>query len=181
MQKETILQKLTMTEVLLKYSPCKILHNRADCPLHGGDNCFRIYENSFYCFSCGKGGDLIKFVSLLFNINYRQAMFRLDYDFGLGIFHKMTVKEHEAIRSENSKIKAERERKESIRKLSQECYNALCEYFWELREASPDANVIEQCVIVNRMIDYLNEHEDFIFDYNGFINVLKERRNEKVG
>lgn len=181
MQKEIILSKLTMSDVLSKYSPCKVINGRADCPLHGGDDCFKLYDKSFYCFSCGKGGDLIKFVSLLFNIGYKQAMYRLDYDFGLGIFRKMTTAEENKLRAENEKIKSERNKAECMRNLSQKCFNALCEYFWELKDVYPDANVIEQCVIVNRVLDYLFSNETFVFDYEGFINVLRERRAKKVG
>lgn len=59
------------------------------CPFHREDTAsLRIYENSFYCFGCGVGGDVIKFVSMLCNIGNSQAAIRINEDFGLGLTDK---------------------------------------------------------------------------------------------
>lgn len=51
---------------------------RGVCPLHGGKNTnsLAVYpeDNSFCCFSCGKGGNIITFVSELENISYSEAI-----------------------------------------------------------------------------------------------------------
>ena len=175
MQKAQILNRLTMQQVLLRYAPCKITQNRADCPLHGGDKCFVLYPNSFYCFSCGAGGDLIKFVSLMFGIGYREAMFRLDNDFGLGVFKKQSLKDIHKMRAENEKIKAEQEKKRAVKILNTKAYNALCEYFKELKTMYPDANVAEQAYISSRLLDMLYEDEEFFFDYEKLIGAMRKR------
>ncbi len=175
MQKEQILNRLTMQQVLLRYAPCKITQNRADCPLHGGDKCFAIYQNSFYCFSCGAGGDLIKFVSLLFGIGYREAMFRLDNDFGLGIFKKQSLRDRHKMRAESEKLKTEQEQKRTAKKLNTNAYNALCAFFKELKEMYPDADVIEQAYISSKLLDMLYEDEEFFFDYEKLICAMRKR------
>ena len=56
------------------------------CPFHSERTAsFKIYSksNSFYCFGCGAGGDVIDFVRLLYGLDFRQACIRLEADFGL--------------------------------------------------------------------------------------------------
>ena len=56
------------------------------CPFHSEKTAScKIYpkSNSFYCFGCGAGGDVIDFVRLLYGLDFRQACVRLEADFGL--------------------------------------------------------------------------------------------------
>ena len=56
------------------------------CPFHSERTAsFKIYpkSNSFYCFGCGAGGDVIDFVRLLYGLDFGQACLRLESDFGL--------------------------------------------------------------------------------------------------
>ena len=56
------------------------------CPFHSEKTAScKIYpkSNSFYCFGCGAGGDIIDFVRLLYGLDFRQACVRLEADFGL--------------------------------------------------------------------------------------------------
>ena len=57
-----------------------------NCPFHSERTAScKIYprSNSFYCFGCGAGGDVIDFVRLLYGLDFRQACVRLEADFGL--------------------------------------------------------------------------------------------------
>ena len=55
-------------------------HNKALCPFHREKtpsfsiNC---REKYFYCFGCGVGGDVIKFVELFEDIPFREAIYIL--------------------------------------------------------------------------------------------------------
>lgn len=52
----------------------------ACCPFHADKTpSLAFYEdtNSFYCFSCGKGGDVIRFVETLYNCGFKDAITRL--------------------------------------------------------------------------------------------------------
>lgn len=62
------------------------------CPFHSEKTAsLRLYDKSFYCFGCGTGGDLIKFVQLYFNISFAQALIRINSDFRLGLSDKKPV------------------------------------------------------------------------------------------
>jgi hypothetical protein len=58
------------------------------CPVHGDrDASLKIYDNDkgWYCFGCGKGGDVIAFAMHYFGLDFRQAVLLIDQDFGLGL------------------------------------------------------------------------------------------------
>ena len=59
------------------------------CPFHGGDHTasLKLYDGQggFHCFGCGAHGSVIDFVMRLFDLNFRQAVLRLNADFQLGL------------------------------------------------------------------------------------------------
>ncbi len=81
-----IKEHLTMKRVVQRYG---FEPDRSDfilCPFHNEKTAsLKIYDKSFYCFGCGAGGDMIKFVSMLFKIGNSQAAVRLNEDFALNL------------------------------------------------------------------------------------------------
>lgn len=59
------------------------------CPFHSGDHTasLKLYdgEGGFHCFGCGAHGSVIDFVMRLFDLNFRQAILRINADFRLGL------------------------------------------------------------------------------------------------
>ena len=56
--------------------------NYIPCPFHSEKTAsMRLYSDNFYCYGCGAGGDMIKFVQLYFNISFPQALVRINSDF----------------------------------------------------------------------------------------------------
>ena len=56
---------------------------QAKCPLPGHEDTgpsFTVYTNnqSFYCFGCNRGGDVFKFIQLVEQVNFREAVARLE-------------------------------------------------------------------------------------------------------
>ncbi len=89
MDTSIIKQSVTLSQACQMYGVPINHQGFSRCPFHSGDNTasFKIYpdDRGFYCFGCGLGGDVIKFVMLLFNINFAQAVQRLNNDFRLGL------------------------------------------------------------------------------------------------
>lgn len=84
---ERIKQSVTMEEAVRVYG---LEPNRAgflQCPFHKGDNTasLKIYPGNrgWYCFGCHRGGGVIEFVMQLYGLDFRQAVLRIDHDFGL--------------------------------------------------------------------------------------------------
>jgi hypothetical protein len=51
--------------------------HKANCPLHDDKNASFTYypqNNSFYCFGCGEGGDIIRFIERLHKVSFKEAI-----------------------------------------------------------------------------------------------------------
>lgn len=99
---------LTMQEVVEFYGFEVSRSGFMKCPFHSGDNTasLKIYPGSggFHCFGCKAHGTVIDFVMRLYDINFRQAVLRINADFHLGL---LTEKPDMAARS--AAIEARRE------------------------------------------------------------------------
>lgn len=109
------------------------------CPLHGEDTpSLKLYPetNSFYCFGCGAGGDVIELVRRLCNLSYSEAVVRLASDFGLVLedsplnARRAAEIRRERARAADSRIQA---RTEYMRKIG------LFAALWDIRKACAPA------------------------------------------
>lgn len=141
LKKDYILNNLTMRAVLNMYCPelQSLVNNpsytRIPCPLHtGANNNFQIYDktNTFYCWKCGMGGDVIKFVADLFDITYGQAINRIANDIGIGTNRKMDDEELARLKAE---IKKRNEINDKIRQVEKQEEKELQKVYAELDDA----------------------------------------------
>lgn len=85
-----------LTDVLARYN---LTPNRAGfshCPFHSGDRdaSLKIYPatDSWYCFGCGEGGDVIDFVAKMERCSFTDALKKLNTDFCLGLEEKQSLR-----------------------------------------------------------------------------------------
>lgn len=110
--RDEILNLLNMEDVILHYN-IKKRKTMCNCPFHKDKNpSMKIYEKSFYCFSCNRGGDFIQFVQYLFQLDFKQAMKKINYDFGLNLSKSLNKEELRKIQLEYEK---EKERKKQLK------------------------------------------------------------------
>lgn len=108
--KDYILNNISMKDVLYKYR-IKTNKDMFHCPFHKDKNASaKAYENSFYCFSCHRTGDVIQFVQYLYNLNFKEAMQKINEDFNLGLNSNIKVDYNKI-----NRIKKEREEKEKYK------------------------------------------------------------------
>lgn len=90
---QQIKNNLTIRQVVEFYG-IKISNNKAFCPFHNEKNkSFSISDSKqiFRCHTCSdKAGDLISFVSRLYNLKPKDACKKLNEDFSLGLFGELT-------------------------------------------------------------------------------------------
>lgn len=130
---EQIKERINMMDVLDVYG----FHpNRAGficCPFHEEKTpSLKAYKNHtrWHCFGCDAGGNVIDFVMRLFGLNFRQAVVRIDVDFGLCLNtgKRLTVRErHEAIKKRAERLKLVQEQKSAA-------YEAFEDYLFMLEE-----------------------------------------------
>lgn len=82
---EDVKSMLTMQQVLERYN-IPVKRGWAICPFHADHKpSLKIYKNSYFCFVCGAGGDLIRFVTDYCKVRPIDACKILIQDFGLPI------------------------------------------------------------------------------------------------
>lgn len=73
----TIKAAVPMQAVLEAYG-IKVQRGTALCPFHSDKHpSMKVYKDGYYCFSCGNGGDAIKFVARMESISNAQAAVRV--------------------------------------------------------------------------------------------------------
>lgn len=113
MLKEDILNLLTMRDITDKLG-IKVKHNMCSCSFGHTDKnpSMKIYEKSFYCFSCNKTGDLIQFVQYYYNISFKDAMKKINEDFNLHLTNSHCNKEKIKQIEQEKFIKQQKKRKQ---------------------------------------------------------------------
>lgn len=95
------------------------------CPFHAEKTpSLKAYSNSFHCFGCGKGGDVIRFVMEMEHCDFQAACHRIDEMFCLKLYEKPTLTQHRKNQQAQKRIKAEKEAREQAKQY--ECYVYRC-------------------------------------------------------
>ncbi len=69
----TIREHVPMEKVLAAYG-IEVRRGKAVCPFHADHRpSMRVYPDGYYCFSCGSGGDVVKFIARMENCPNRDA------------------------------------------------------------------------------------------------------------
>ena len=137
------------------------------CPFHEDHTpSMKLYEDHFYCFGCGKHGDVVTLVSELFCIPPYDAACKLADDFGLsspsGEGGTRSVTDEGSLIAANAREELRIFREDQLR-----CQRVLAAYLrlltnWKQRyvptdpEAEPDDRYVEACQMIDT-IDYLTD------------------------
>ena len=130
---ERIKDQLTMGDVLERYGLPISRNGRIPCPIHHGEDKNFSYSDKYYkCFVCGKSGSVIDFAMDLFDLDFRQAVVRLNDDFGLNLLSDNTSAVSPS--RERKRILDERKAREREKAAVLREMNSLTERFRELQE-----------------------------------------------
>ena len=137
------------------------------CPFHEDHTpSMKLYEDHFFCFGCGKHGDVIDLVAELFAIPPYNAACKLADDFGLpspsGEGGMRSVTDEGRLIAANAREELRIFREDQLR-----CQRVLCAYLrlltrWREEyapndpDAEPDDRYVEACQMIDT-IDYLTD------------------------
>ncbi len=118
--KEEIKRNVNMFDILQRYGYKANKNGFVCCPFHNEKTpSFKIFADNqrYKCFGCGEGGDIFSFTMKIFNINFQQAILKLNYDFSLllPIGKTLTIRERTEILEKQRRIKKKQEQKEKLR------------------------------------------------------------------
>ena len=119
---EVIKHSLSMQQVAQCYGYPPDRSGFVRCPFHTGDRTasLKVYPEKgggFYCFGCKAHGSVIDFVMRLFDCSFRDALSRLNDDFGLGLYprsYREKKAERAAFMAAQSRAKAREQEKEKL-------------------------------------------------------------------
>lgn len=115
---EAIKRLVDMREAVEHYGFYPNIGGYISCPFHKEKTAsLKVYTNQgghggWHCFGCGRGGSVIDFVMQLFDINYQQAVIRINQDFNLGLTKE---KASRAALSKAARMARQERREEELR------------------------------------------------------------------
>ena len=110
-----------MPEVMLRYHTTVNRQNFVCCPFHIEKTpSMKVSKDGYYCFGCGEHGNIFGFVMKMFNLDFRQACDKLNFDFGLNIPTRTTITKADKIRmleekKERDRLRQEKEKREKYK------------------------------------------------------------------
>lgn len=108
---EQIKSLVPIKTVIEKCMGKTVINNKICCPFHNEKTAsLTVYpNNTFYCFGCGASGDVINFIQLYFNIQFKEAVTRLDYEYNLGLLKPCSYSKYLIQIEKSKKIISERQ------------------------------------------------------------------------
>ena len=111
-----IKDRIKMPELLQFYGIEVGIKRRISCPFHNGTdkNC-GVKENYIHCFVCGESADQIWFVRKYFNLDFIEAITKINNDFclGLPIGEKLDRRKQIDLARKSFKARQEREKQQN--------------------------------------------------------------------
>ena len=133
---ERIKEQITMRDAIAMYTSNRApKHNRIPCPIHNGDSSNLYFTDKlYYCYVCGDGGDVIRFVQHVCGLSFKDALDRINTDFGLAlpIHRRPTLREQRDAQKRHDVLMAEREREDAEKRAYDNLYNALWDEYARL-------------------------------------------------
>lgn len=144
---------VTMEAALQRYHKLGRTRGRTSCPIHGGTNDNLSYDDSrWHCFVCGNGGDVISFVMLLFNLNFKEALRKIGSDFGIALDRPQTREERNRAALAAYIHKLAQKKDETLREYDGFVTTELCLYYrWLSKYRGQNKTIDEQLECVDRM------------------------------
>lgn len=116
---------VTMTELCQRYGIEINRQGFAVCPFHNERTAsLKIYDGTrgYSCYGCGKSGDVISFVQLLYGLSFSEALNKINDDFGLNLplERRLSLREkHRFDIIEKQRLREKREREDLFERYRQ--------------------------------------------------------------
>jgi len=136
----------SMQDILVRYGMQMDRKGFINCPFHQEkSNSMKIYNSSYYCFGCGKTGDIFTFVQEMDGLTFKEAFRELGGEYErsttakIKVYRARKAREQELLKQEKKKaeislnntlISVYRKRLDKLSPLN----NAWCECFNELEK-----------------------------------------------
>lgn len=126
MNSDQIKEQFTMRDIVTNRYGFRIRRGFIKCPFHKGDNSasLKIYDRSFYCFGCGVGGDIFKFVQEMEGCSFKDAFLLLGGEYKKKqkqnkslIAHNKRARQQQINYENEKQLRNSQERKKCLREI----------------------------------------------------------------
>lgn len=125
---EKIIERVSIEEILGRYWCEPDRTGRYKCCFHNGkDNNMLVKNNFAYCFVCNQSGNAVNAVSSIFNLSVKQAIAKIDEDFGLGLGKPLTAQEKRKYAEQKKAREVAKKKQENLEQFCGECLKAILE------------------------------------------------------
>lgn len=134
---DIIKERVTCREMLESFGVSVDRKGFAVCPFHNEKTAsLKVYDDpkrGWCCHACHAGGDVINLAKLWYGVNVRQAIERINIDFGLclSIGEKLSAEQREVMQKEADRRNSERKRREALLESAETAYNAAIDAYRE--------------------------------------------------
>lgn len=168
---QEILERVSIKEVLDRYWGKADRTGRYKCVFHNGkDNNMVALDGNCYCFVCNERGNAINVVRTIFNCSTKQAMQKIDEDFGLWLDKPLTPQEKKKYAEQQKAREQERKRQEELAKFESKCLDTIAE---KLRIAD---GYIQEKSFKGEVGSAEMYHYTDTLDYKMFIKAIERKR-----
>lgn len=170
-----------MRQVAERYGRRILRNNTCTCPFHNDKRpSMKLYDKSFYCWSCGAGGDLISYVARLYGISNEDACRQLMHDFGLPEPDQQSSYRDKRERELRQKKIQERESFLKYAKTILTVYhNLLAEASWDDTDKHfPEA--MQELAYVEYRLDCLKDHPEEFYKDKQAVKKIGSIRNRII-
>lgn len=168
---ETVKKSVSMRRVLEHFGIEVKRSNIALCPFHpDSEPSMHVYHDGFYCFSCGTGGDVIKFVALLQGVKNAQAA-----QVVAGIGGLTAMQDDYRSRARLRQRAQERRKAEETSKRLAEAYSTLCGEIRRLHAQSFDEPFSDSWCEAMWLLPRREAEADLLFLQLGDLDGIHER------
>lgn len=141
--RDVIKSSVEIKPALEKYG---IEFNRAGaalCPFHQEKTpSLKCKQGYWHCFGCGAGGDVIRFVMDYFQLDYINALKKINDDFGLGLIEQQPEQQRAIDFSKRGELVRCAQMQKKAESVYTDEYKAWCDihrsYVWYLKHLQPD-------------------------------------------
>ena len=131
---EQIKSTLPMRSVCSHYGIDVNIRNKALCPFHQDQKpSLHVYpgQKGWFCYVCGRGGSVIDFVMGLFNLDFHDAIRKInaDFDLHLPLDNPLTDAEQKEANRQAYQRRKERERRKNEYKRLYTAYSAAYDWY----------------------------------------------------
>lgn len=153
------------------------------CPFHQEKTpSLKCKHDYWHCFGCGEGGDIIRFVMDYFQLDYINALKKINDDFGLGLIEECSGRHKQIDFSKRGELVRRAQMQKKAKSVYTDEYKAWCDihrcFLWYLKHLHPDDSRYVEAAHCLPAVEYWFETHPLVPED---VQLITEEKQEEGG